>query len=97
MGSNSINQIKPFRIVADELMYTHIGTSLIHFKKPAKYVMEYKNPRAKEFYQKAQDTKDISEKIKLYEQMGDYELKALNFKEYIKDVFKIFLEKFLLK
>ena len=92
-----INQVKPFRIVSEKLMYTYIGTSLLHFKKPAKYVMEYKNPRAEEFYKQAQNTRDIFEKAELLEKMGDYELKALNFKEYISNIFDKFLEKCLLK
>ena len=94
---NPINQVKPFRIVSEKLMYTDIGTSLLHFKKPAKYVMEYKNPRAEEFYKQAQNTRDIFEKAELLEKMGDYELKALNFKEYISNIFDKFLEKCLLK
>ena len=96
MRTNPINP-KPFRIIADELIYSHIGTSMIHFKKPAKYVMEYKNPKAEEFYKQAQNARDIFEKAELLEKMGDYELKALNFKEYIKGVFDRFLTKCLLK
>ena len=94
---NPVSQVKPFRIVADGLTYSHIGTSLVHFKKTAKYVMEYKNPKAEEFYKKAQNTRNMFEKAELLEQMGDYELKSLNFKERLQDIFDRFVEKLLLK
>ena len=94
---NPVSHVKPFRIITDELTYSHIGTSLVHFKKSVKYVMEYKNPRAEEFYKKAQNTNDVFAKAELLEQMGDYELKSLNFKERLQDIFDRFLEKLLLK
>ena len=86
---------KPFRIVANSIMYSHLGTSLVHFKKPSKYVMEYKNPKAKELYEKAQKTADIKEKVRLLDEMGHYELKSLNLSEIIKEKFNKFVMDYL--
>ena len=90
-------KVKPFRIISESLTYTHFGTSLVNFRKPAKYVMEYNNPKAEELYKKAQATKNIYEKVALYEQMGHYELKSLSIKERLQDSFKKFLAKCLLR
>lgn len=95
MRTGSIEKAKPFRIIADSITYSHIGTSLVHFKKPSKYVMEYKNPKAKELYEKAQATRDIYEKASLYEQMGHYELKTLNLSEIIREKFNKFIMDYL--
>lgn len=94
---NKTFQTKPFRLMAEELTYTRLGSSLVNFKKPSKYVMEYKNPRAEELYKKAQNTRDFFKKVSLYEQMGEYELKSLNFKELIEYKFDKFLSKILIK
>ena len=93
--SNQSFEAKPFRIIADSAIYSHIGTSFVHFKKPSKYVMEYKNPRAKELYEKAKATRNISEKVALYEQMGHYELKSLNLSEIIREKFNKFIMDYL--
>ena len=63
----------------------------IHYRFPIRkggYVKEYSNPEAKDIYKKLQQTKDIRERAKLDEQMGDYEIKPMNMKERIVEFFK---------
>lgn len=96
MRTNKI-KAKPFRIISEGITYSHLGTSLVHFQKTSKYVMEYKNPKAQELYMKAQATRDIYKKAELFEQMGDYELKSLNFKEHLQEGLNKLLSLFLFK
>ena len=63
----------------------------VHYCFPIRkggYVKEYLNPNAKDIYKKLQETKDIYERAKLDEQLGDYEIKPMNTKEKIHMFFK---------
>ena len=79
--NNQTFEAKKFRLIVDDQIYTRVGTMMTNFKTTGKYVREFSNPKAEELYKKAQQTRDMEEKIQLYDQMGHYELKRLNIKE----------------
>lgn len=64
---------KNFRVYLNQLDARH---SYLGFDTSKKIycAKEYSNPKAEEFYKKAQVTKDWKTKAKLYEKMGGYEL-----------------------
>ena len=82
-----INQItnqnfesKNFKQVVGNQLYIRIGTKMTSYATTGRYVKVYSNPHAEELYKKAQQTKDYDERIRLLDQMGDYELIDLNTK-----------------
>ncbi len=95
MRVNSIDdnafKAKKFRLVVNAVDYDRVGGRLTNFKNVGKYVKEYSNPTAKELYEQAQKTKDVKEQIRLYEEMGDYELKSLNLFERLREKFNKFV------
>ncbi len=84
--NNQSFESKNFRLPINNFIYTIDGRPL--WSKKANAVREYSNPKAKELYEKAQKSHDIKEIINLYNEMGHYELKEMNFGEQIKSFFK---------
>lgn len=76
---------KKFRLPIENIVYTIEGRTL--WSKKTFLVREYSNPKAKELYEKANQTKNIKDKAKLYIEMGHYEIKEMNFLERIKKFF----------
>ena len=79
--TNQKFEAKNFRQAVSNKLYVRVGTKMTSFKTKGKYVKEYSNPHAEELYKKAKQTKDYNERIRLLDQMGDYELIDLNIKE----------------
>ena len=81
MRINSIDnqsfESKKFRLIIGDQMYAHVGTTMTNFKTFGRYVQEYSNPKAEELYKQAKKTSNIKEKVRLYDEMGHYELKNL--------------------
>ena len=76
---------KKFRLPINNIEYNIDGRPL--WSKKANSVKEYSNPKAEELYKKAQKSNDIGEIAKLYQEMGHYELKEMNFIERVKNFF----------
>lgn len=71
--NNQIFEAKKFRLPIKTIDYSH--PELMKYAKVTKNVCMYKefsNPNAENLYKLAEKTNDIKEKIRLYQEMGDY-------------------------
>lgn len=76
-----------FRLPVNHIVYTRHGEKV--WKKRLHCVKEFSNPNAQELYNQARKAKDINEMTRLYNEMGDYELKEMTIIERIKSLFEI--------
>lgn len=64
---------KKFRLPVKSMMVGDIDTGLFAYKKVS-LVKEYENPNAEALYKQAQKAKNLKEKIRLFDEMGEYRL-----------------------
>lgn len=99
MQINSINntafEAKKFRLIVDATYYDRVDGALLNHRNVGKYVKEYSNPKARDLYNQAQKSTNVKEQIKLYNEMGDFEIKSLNIFEIIREKFKSIVNNFL--
>ena len=69
--NNQIFEAQKFRLPVKEAIF---GPPEFHCTGKVNWVKEYTNPKAKDLYEKAMKTKDLQEKMKLFNQMGEYKL-----------------------
>ncbi len=80
--SNQAFTAKKFRLPVGDVVYTVNGRIL--WSRKSYSVKEYSNPNAEQLYKGAQKTKNISDKARLFAQMGHYEIVNMSAKEKIK-------------
>ena len=87
VNNSSSFMAKRFRIPIRNIVYSLHGMTL--FSKKSNAVKEYSNPCAAELYSLAQQSKDINEKVRLYSDMGHYEIVSMAAKEKIKTFLRL--------
>ena len=84
---NQSFESQKLRLPINDIIYTIDGIPL--WSKKSNCVKEYSNPNAKQLYEKAKQSHDIKEVMKLYDEMGHYEIKPMNFVEKVNFIEKI--------
>ena len=76
-------QARKFRLPVKAVEMAHPGFSAT---EKVNWVKEFSNPKAEDLYKKAMETSDLKEKMRLFEQMGEYRVFDIE-KEVIIDSF----------